>query len=189
MRNMFGATTLGDGDCSAGEVFGEDGGEDGLEELGVAGGGVVVEEVSLRRSSVASPSSISCAHLSGVVDGLEELGVAGGGVVVEEVSSRRSFVASSSSISCVGGGEQWSEWCGRLDDVGGDDDDDVDDFLSVGISSSVEVGVEVGNVVGIRRLCRPDDDDFLGEVGGSTSRSCDNLLFLLEVGGVIGVGD
>ena len=50
MRNMFGATTLGDGDCSAREVFGEDGEEDDLEALGV-------EEVSLRRSSVASSSS------------------------------------------------------------------------------------------------------------------------------------
>ena len=46
----------------------------------------------------------------------------------------------------------------------------------------MEVGVEVGNVVGIRRLCRPDDDDFLEEVEGSTSRSFANLLFLLGVG-------
>ena len=73
---------------------------------------------------------------------------------------------------------------GEVDEGGFRHSDDVDDLPSEGMSLSVEVGVEVGIVVGIRRLRTPDDDNLLGEVGGSTSRSCDGLLFLREVGGI-----
>jgi len=93
------------------------------------------------------------------------VGTEGDGDEVEQ-RSLLSSVSSSSSIS-------WAQHVG-----GGDDDDDDDVCCNEGMSVSVETSLV------FERL-----ESSLGEVGGSTSRSFANLLFLLGVGGVIGVGD